>query len=129
MREFSPQKACIDRTARQIGKRAYLKARLDLKPEQMPLWANFEKATDDVSAKQKARCAALPTEMKGPPPAFTDRMTQREDRMKFRLESMQAVKPSLTALYASLTPEQKELFERGPSWRRPSPPPSRTAKR
>ena len=108
---FSPQKACLDRTAKAIGHRAYLKARLDLTPAQMPLWTAFEKASDDASAKQKARCAVLPTEMKERP-NLTERLNRREERMKARLESMQAIKPSLTALYASLTPEQKEVMDR-----------------
>jgi hypothetical protein len=113
MRQFSPQKACYDRTARRIGQRAYLKARLDLKPEQMALWNAFEKASDDVSAKQKARCAALPTERPQAPASLTDRVNRQEERMKMRLEAIQTVKPSLTALYASLTPEQKEIVDRG----------------
>jgi hypothetical protein len=113
MRQFSPQKACYDRNARRIGQRAYLKARLDLKPEQMALWSAFEKASDEVSAKQKARCAALPTEQPQAPPSLTDRVNRQEERMKMRLEAIQAVKPSLGALYASLTPEQKEIVDRG----------------
>lgn len=112
MRQFSPQKACIDQNARRIGQRAYMKARLDLKPEQMPLWNAFEKASDEVSAKHKARCATLPTEIK-PPVSLTDRVNRQEERMKARLEAIQAVKPSLTALYASLTTEQKEIVDRG----------------
>jgi hypothetical protein len=113
MRQFSPQKACYDRSARRIGQRAYLKARLDLKPEQMALWNNFEKASDDVAAKQKARCATLPTARPEKPASLTDRVNRQEERMKMRLESIQTVKPSLTALYASLTPEQKEIVDRG----------------
>lgn len=111
MRKFSPQKACFDQNARRIGQRAYLKARLDLKPEQMALWNSFEKASDDVSAKQKARCAALPAEHQERPASLTDRVNRQEERMKARLESIQTVKPSLTALYASLTPEQKEIVD------------------
>lgn len=112
MRSFSPQKACLNKNARAIGHRAYLKARLDLTPQQLPLWTAFEKASDDASAKQKARCATLPAEMKERP-NLTDRMNRREEAMKARLESLQAVKPSLNALYASLTPEQKEMMDRG----------------
>jgi hypothetical protein len=111
-RTFSPQKMCMEQTARRVGNRAYLKARLELKPEQMALWNAFEKASDDASAKQKARCATLPKEVKMPV-SLTDRMSMQEDAMKARLESIQAVKPSLTALYASLTPEQKEILDRG----------------
>ena len=108
---FSPQKMCVEHVARKIGMRAYLKARLDLKPEQMQAWNTFEKAADDVSTKDKARCASLPAELKERP-NFTERFTMRENFMKSRLDSVEAMKPSLLALYASLTPEQKEILDR-----------------
>lgn len=108
---FSPQKMCVEQVSRKIGMRAYLKSRLDLKPDQMQAWNTFEKAADDVSSKEKARCAGLPTELKDRP-NFTDRFTMRENFMKSRLDSMEAVKPSLMALYATLTPEQKVVFDR-----------------
>ena len=66
---------------------------------------------DEASAKEKAKCASLPTEMKTPP-NFADRFNQREERMKTRLESLEAVKPSLMALYAALTPEQRAILDR-----------------
>jgi len=108
---FSPKRFCEDRIARRIGMRAYLKAKLDLKPEQMSAWDAFQKAADAASAKEKASCAALPAEQKEPP-SFAERMNQREQRMKSRLESFEAVKPTLLALYDKLTPEQKAAFDR-----------------
>jgi hypothetical protein len=111
MREFSPKSFCEERVARRIGNRAYLKARLDLKPEQMSAWDAFQKAADEASAKQKAKCASLPTEMKDPP-KLIDRLNRREEMMKARLESIQAVKPTLLALYDKLTPEQKAVLDR-----------------
>jgi len=108
---FSPKAFCEERIARRIGARAYLKAKLDLKPDQMSAWDAFQKAADAQSAKDKAQCASLPTEMKEPP-SFADRMNRREQRMKSRLESMEAVKPTLLALYDKLTPEQKVVFDR-----------------
>ncbi|SKA38558.1 LTXXQ motif family protein [Enhydrobacter aerosaccus] len=110
-RPFSPQKMCEEHVARRIGNRAYLKARLDLKPEQMSAWNAFEKAADEASAKAKAACAQLPTELQTPP-NFADRLGMREAMMKTRLASIEAVKPSLLALYAALTPEQKEILDR-----------------
>lgn len=109
--KFNPRDMCLNRVAHRAGNRAYLKARLDLKPEQTSAWNAFEKAADEAGAKDKARCAALPTEVTTPP-KFTERMTMREAWMKARLESFEAVKPSLTALYATLTPEQQALFDR-----------------
>jgi hypothetical protein len=108
---FSPKAFCEERIARRIGARAYLKAKLDLKPEQMSAWDAFQKAADDASTKEKARCASLPTELKDPP-SFADRLSRREQRMKSRLESLEAVKPTLLALYDKLTPEQKAMFDR-----------------
>ena len=108
---FSPQKMCVEHLARRIGNRAYLKARLDLKPEQMNAWNAFEKAADAASAKEKAYCASLPAEVK-PPINFADRFSLQEGRMKARAETLEAVKPSLLALYTALTPEQKELLDR-----------------
>ena len=102
---------CKERVAHRIGYRAYLKARLELKPEQMALWSTFEKAADEASTKSMARCAALPTEMKARP-NVTERMTMQEGMMKARLASLEATKPSLFALYAALTPEQKAVFDR-----------------
>ena len=108
---FNPRAMCMERMAHKVGMRAYLKARLDLKPEQTTAWNAFEKAADDVTAKDKARCASLPTEMKDRP-KFADRMNRRETMMKSRYDSLEAVKPSLMALYATLTPEQQALFDR-----------------
>jgi hypothetical protein len=108
---FNPRNMCFERTARKVGARAYLKARLDLKPEQIAAWNAFEKAADEASAKDKARCATLPTDVKTPP-KFNERLNMREAMMKSRLESLESVKPSLTALYAALTPEQQALFDR-----------------
>ena len=108
---FNPRNMCMERTAQKVGMRAYLKTRLDLKPEQTTAWNAYEKAADDVTAKDKVRCASLPTEMKEQP-KFADRMNMRETRMKSRYDSFEAVKPSLMALYAALTPEQQALFDR-----------------
>ena len=111
VREFSPKAFCEERIARRIGNRAYLKAKLDLKADQVPAWDAFQKAADEASAKEKAKCASLPTEVKMPP-SLPDRLTRQEEMMKSRLESIQAVKPTLMALYDKLSPEQKEAFDR-----------------
>jgi hypothetical protein len=110
-RNFSPKAACIDMVARRIGDRAYVKARLELKPEQMTAWNAFEKAADEASAKSMARCQTLPTEMKERP-GYVERLTMEEDLMKARIATIEAVKPSLTALVAVLTADQKAILDR-----------------
>jgi len=110
-RSFSPKSMCLDMAARRIGDRAYLKARLELKPDQMTAWNTFEKSADEASAKSMARCQTLPAELKERP-TYLDRLTMQEDAMKSRIATIEAVKPSLTALVAVLTPEQKALLDR-----------------
>lgn len=110
-RSFSPKSMCLDMAARRIGDRAYLKARLELKPDQMAAWNAFEKAADEASAKSMARCQTLPAELKERP-GYLERLTMEEDAMKARIATIEAVKPSLTALVAVLTPEQKALLDR-----------------
>jgi hypothetical protein len=110
-RTFSPRNMCLDQVARRIGNRAYLKARLELKPDQMTAWNAFEKASDEASAKANARCAALPAEMKERP-SYVDRLSMEEDAMKARVASIEAVKPMLVALYGVLSPEQKAILDR-----------------
>ncbi|UYN96648.1 MAG: Spy/CpxP family protein refolding chaperone [Enhydrobacter sp.] len=119
MRSFSPKAMCQEQVARRVGNRAYLKTRLDLKPEQMAAWTAFETAADEAAAKSKARCATLPDDIMNVA-SFADRMALREDAMKARLDAFQTVRPSLEALYAVLTPEQQALFER-PRGRRHGP--------
>ena len=110
-RTFSPQAMCQDQVARRIGNRAYLKARLELKPEQMTAWNAFEKASDEASAKATARCATLPAELKERP-NYVDRLSMEESAMKARVASIEAVKPTLVALYAVLSPEQKLVLDK-----------------
>ncbi len=110
-RMASPRAMCQDMVARRIGDRAYIKARLDLKPEQMAAWNAFEKAADEASSKSMARCATLPTEMKERPD-YLQRLTMEEEAMKARIATIEAVKPSLTALYNTLTADQKAVFDR-----------------
>ncbi len=110
-RSFSPKNMCLDQVARRIGSRAYIKARLELKPDQMTAWNAFEKASDDASTKATTRCAALPAELKERP-NYVDRLSMEEDAMKARVASIETVKPTLVALYGVLSPEQKAILDR-----------------
>ena len=108
---LSPRSTCLDRVARRIGNRAYLKARLELKPDQMAAWDAFEKAANEASARENARCATLPEEMNDAS-NIVERLAMREEAMKARLASIQSVKPTLLAAYDVLTPAQKAVLDR-----------------
>ena len=107
---FNPKAFCLDRIARRAGNRTYVKIRLELKPEQMTAWNAFAKASDDADVKETARCNALPSEMKERP-NYVDRLTLQENAMKARVERIEAVKPTLLALYNTLSAEQKTVLD------------------
>jgi len=111
MASFNPRAFCLDRVARRAGNRTYLKIKLDLKADQMAAWDAFAKASDAADVKDTARCNALPSEMKERP-NYVDRLGMEEAYMKARVERIEAVKPSLTALYNTLSPEQKASLDR-----------------
>ncbi|GEP55957.1 Spy/CpxP family protein refolding chaperone [Reyranella soli] len=111
MASFNPKAFCLDRVARRAGNRTYLKIKLDLKADQVSAWDAFAKASDDADVKDTARCNALPSEMKERP-NYVDRLSMEEAYMKARVERIEAVKPSLTALYNTLSPEQKASLDR-----------------
>jgi len=108
---FNPKAFCLDRVARRAGNRTYLKIKLDLKADQTAAWDAFAKASDAADVKDTARCNALPTDMKERP-NYVERLTMEETYMKARVERIEAVKPSLTALYNTLSPEQKASLDR-----------------
>ena len=108
---FNPKAFCLDRVARRAGNRTYLKIKLDLKPEQMTAWDAFAKASDAADVKDTARFNALPTDMKERP-NYVQQLTMEETYMKARVERIEAVKPSLVALYDTLSPEQKASLDR-----------------
>jgi hypothetical protein len=110
-RTFSPKNMCLDMVARRLGARAYIKSRLELKPDQMTAWNAFEKASDEASTKATQRCATLPAELKDRP-NYVERLSMEEDAMKARVAAIETVKPTLVALYGVLSPEQKAILDR-----------------
>ena len=107
---MNPQAMCLDRLARRIGNRTYLKIKLDLKADQMAAWDAFARAAEAADARETAACNALPSELKDRP-TMIDRMAMQETFMKTRLARIESVKPSMTALYNTLSPEQKTVLD------------------
>jgi LTXXQ motif family protein len=131
---------CDDRYAGEVGRMAYLDARLQLSDTERPLFDHW-KDVRLASAKQRAvdcntRIASPDQDHANP----VDRMGREEDMLKQRIADLDAERPAFAALYAALTPEQRELLSpsrpmdrgRGPSHPHPNdmggltppPPPS-----
>jgi len=112
--EAGPGRICKDIYARKAGELAFLEAKLSLDAKQAPLFARWKQASLDIARQHESDCAGKArTSLLGPRAGVLDRMTLEEDQLKRRLSDIQAERPTLTALYTSLTPAQKEEFGRG----------------
>jgi len=107
----SPQQRCEAGIARRAARAAYVEALLNLTQEQRPLAAKVETAMQSAADKEHQLCAALPTDAKAAPSTLIDRLNRHEQMMQTRLDGMKQVQPALQALYAALTPQQKEILD------------------
>jgi hypothetical protein len=107
----SPQQRCEAGIARRAARAAYVETLLNLTPEQRPLAQKVEAAMQGAADKEHQLCAALPTDAKADPANLMDRFSRREQMMQTRLDGMKQVQPALQALYAALTPQQKQILD------------------
>ena len=109
MTRRDPQERCEDRLAWRVAMRAYVGAKLNLTPEQQPLWDKVQSIAQTGEQKERQVCS-------NPRPREQETMLERLDRMQAflsaRLEALQAAKPAVQALYQTLTPEQRAIFDR-----------------
>ena len=103
-----PQQRCIDRLAWRAARRAFVETELDLTPEQRPLWDKVQSIAQSAQQRGRQLCARLKSmdEM-----TALDRMDQAQQFLSAKLDALQAAKPAVQALYQSLTPEQREIFD------------------
>jgi hypothetical protein len=109
------EQVCNFLYARKAGELAFLEARLSLSPNQAPLFARWKQTSLDVAKQHQGDCAGRnrPAGARGTRLSVVDRLALEEDLLKRRLSDIQAERPALTALYASLTPTQKQEFGHG----------------
>jgi LTXXQ motif family protein len=108
MMGWNPQQRCIDRLARRAAVRAYLETELNLTPEQRPLWDRLQSIAQGEQQRERELCnQARPQEEL----TMLDRLDRMQQFLSSRLEALQAAKPAVQALYQSLSPEQREIFD------------------
>jgi hypothetical protein len=109
------EQVCKFLYAREAGELAFLEAKLSLSSNQAPLFARWKQASLDVAKQHEGDCAGRkrPAEARGRRLSMIDRLALEEELLKRRLTDIQAERPALTALYAALTPAQKEEFGEG----------------
>jgi hypothetical protein len=108
MMHRDPKERCEERLAWRAAMRAYTEAKLDLTPEQRPLWDRVESIAQTEQQKERQLCAALKP---GGDTTMLDRLEQMQQFLSTRLEALQAAKPAVQALYQALTPEQRAIFD------------------
>ena len=111
MMNRSPQQRCEERLARRAGMIAYTVAKLDLKPEQKPLWDRLQSIAQAAGDKERQLCAALKPAGEGAGQTLLDRVNRREQFLTVRLQSLQQARPALEQFYQALTPEQKAIVD------------------
>jgi hypothetical protein len=104
------QQMCSDRYARHVGQIAYLEARLSLSDAQRPLFASWKDVILSSAKSRESQCLAMRPDF-AHPPSLLDREAHLHDRLQQRLAEMDAQRPAMTALYQSLSPDQKRIFD------------------
>jgi hypothetical protein len=111
-KDVSPQQGCIDRIARRAGFVASIGFKLNLTPDQKPLWDKVVTATQTAQDNQRKLCASLPASAddRGKE-TLIDRMNHRQQMLQAQLQALQQTEPAVQALYEKLTPEQKAIVD------------------
>jgi hypothetical protein len=114
MRDHAERRAlfCKDMYARKVGEMAFLEAKLSLSASQQPLFDHWKQASLDIAKQREGDCGTRERHKPGERPNVLDRLNREETMLKTRLANLDAQKPSLTAFYESLSPQQKQEFGR-----------------
>ena len=101
---------CADHYAREVGRMAYLDARLNLTSAEQPLFARWKDVKLDIAKRRSADCGQRTARRDHAQHSPVDRMSREEDMLKKRVADLDAERPVLAALYGALTPTQRELI-------------------
>lgn len=106
------EQVCKFLYARKAGELAFLEAKLSLSASQAPLFTRWKQASLDLAKQHEGDCSARKrlVEARGKRLSVVDRLALEEDLLKRRLSDIQTERPALSALYAALTPAQKQEF-------------------
>lgn len=88
------------------GRIAFLKAELGVTDAQLPAWNAYAEALKRNFESMKAMRPTVQASVEGRNPV--DRLDAHLAQMESRLASLKNIKPSLKALYDTLTPEQRK---------------------
>jgi LTXXQ motif family protein len=109
MARLSPRQRCDERLARRAGMIAYTIAKLDLTPQQKPLWDKLNGRLQSQADKERRLCASL--KQAAGQQTILDRVGQRERFLAARLQGLQQIRPALEQFYQGLSTEQKAIID------------------
>jgi len=104
------QQMCTDHYAHRVGDMAYLEAKLSLNDSQHALFAQWKDAVLSSAKDREGKCLSHAAR-DGERPSFVDREARMHDMLQERLAQMDAERPTVTALYDSLSADQKRVFD------------------
>jgi hypothetical protein len=109
-RDFAPdpRQFCDERYAGEVGRMAYLEARLHLTDAEQPLFAHWKDVRLDSAKRQAADCSARTADTDRADPVA--RMDREEAMLKQRVTDLDAERPAFSALYAALAPDQRRTL-------------------
>jgi len=105
---------CTDRYAHDVSRVAYIEATLSLSATQRSLFDGWKQTVLDSAKSRESACLARQPQMSAMHAhGILERQAHMQDILQHRLADLTAQKPSLKTLYESLSPEQRQILDRG----------------
>jgi hypothetical protein len=102
---------CGRMTAHIEGRLAFLKAELNITPEQEALWKDYANAVRDNAKSMSSRCTSLLDDSGASQKSLPDRLDAQEQFVAARLDALRATNKALKPLYQALSDAQKKLAD------------------
>jgi hypothetical protein len=106
-----PASMCGRMTAHIEGRLAFLKAEINITPEQEALWKDYANAVRDNAKTMSGRCTSLMGDSGASEKSLPDRLDAQEQFVAARLDALRATNKVLKPLYQALSDEQKKLAD------------------
>ena len=101
---------CGRMTAHIEGRLAFLKAELNITPEQEALWKDYANAVRAMQT-MSGRCTTLMGDSDASEKSLPDRLDAQEQFVAARLDALRATNKALKPLYQALSDAQKKLAD------------------
>ncbi len=105
----SPKEVCMNTVALRAGFLGYLKAKLDLAPQQLAAWQEAEAVFNDVAKSEREGCSRLPAEVAQA--SVLGAITFAEEHTASHQQQLQKMGPAIRKLYESLSASQRKVMD------------------